>query len=279
MRASDVAVLLRNFIRGLKWRREGVQFGWRSLLRVDSTACLSIGRGGDFRKAKLILGKKASLTVGRNARIVGTIAVDDNCQLEIGENFKLIDADLMIGGGGQAHFGNDCLLASVAPYKCAVTIDGGVFRAGDNDNIRGRVMVTGGVMTIGSNSFINHGTEVRCEHGVTVGEYVFISYFVDIHDTNTHSTEWSSRRQEVIDGYPNSTHRGLQKPKTSPIKIGDDVWIGKGAAVLKGVNLGARSIVGTRAVVTISCPPDGLLVGNPATCIQRSTNNREKNTI
>lgn len=135
---------------------------------------------------------------------------------------------------------------------------------GDNGNIRANIWVNGGDFVMGSTSFINQGSELRCEERLEIGQYVFISYFVDIFDTNTHSTDWEARRQEVMDGYPNRTDRGSQKPRTAPVYVEDDVWVGKGAAVLKGVRIGARSIVGTRAVVTTSCPSDSLIAGNPA---------------
>jgi acetyltransferase-like isoleucine patch superfamily enzyme len=88
---------------------------------------------------------------------------------------------------------------------------------------------------------------------------------VDIFDTNTHSTDWHHRHEEIDDGFPNGTVQSEKNsPDTSPIAIGDDVWIGKYSAILKGVSIGSRSIVGTRSVVTKSCPEDSVVVGNPA---------------
>jgi acetyltransferase-like isoleucine patch superfamily enzyme len=51
------------------------------------------------------------------------------------------------------------------------------------------------------------------------------------------------------------------------IVIGDDVWIGAGAIVLAGVQVGRGSIVGAGAVVTRSCPPLSILAGVPARVI------------
>jgi len=58
--------------------------------------------------------------------------------------------------------------------------------------------------------------------------------------------------------------------RTSPIEIGDDVFIGTNSIILKGVSLGARSIVAAGSVVFKGeYPPDSLLQGNPATVVKR----------
>jgi maltose O-acetyltransferase len=47
--------------------------------------------------------------------------------------------------------------------------------------------------------------------------------------------------------------------------IGDDVFVGTNAMILKGTTIGARSIIGAGAVVAgLDVPPDSVVVGNPA---------------
>jgi maltose O-acetyltransferase len=53
-----------------------------------------------------------------------------------------------------------------------------------------------------------------------------------------------------------------------PVRIGDDVWIGTGAVILKGVTIGARAIVGAGAVVNRDVPPDVIVAGNPARVVK-----------
>jgi maltose O-acetyltransferase len=50
--------------------------------------------------------------------------------------------------------------------------------------------------------------------------------------------------------------------------IEDDVWIGANAIILKGVTIGARSIVGAGAVVSRDVPPDCVVAGNPARVVK-----------
>jgi len=49
-----------------------------------------------------------------------------------------------------------------------------------------------------------------------------------------------------------------------PIVIGNDVWVGRGAFILDGVNIGDGAIVGAMSVVAKDVPPYAVVVGNPA---------------
>lgn len=63
---------------------------------------------------------------------------------------------------------------------------------------------------------------------------------------------------------------GLPDPGAdSPVKIGDDVFIGFEAVVLKGVTIGDGSVIGARSVVTKSIPPGVVAAGNPCRPIGR----------
>lgn len=48
------------------------------------------------------------------------------------------------------------------------------------------------------------------------------------------------------------------------VVIEDDVWIGIGAIILKGVTIGRGSVVGAGSVVTRSIPPYSIYVGSPS---------------
>lgn len=56
---------------------------------------------------------------------------------------------------------------------------------------------------------------------------------------------------------------------TAPVRIGNDCWLGAGATVLAGVELGPHTVVGAGAVVTRSFPEGNQLVaGNPARVVK-----------
>ncbi len=54
----------------------------------------------------------------------------------------------------------------------------------------------------------------------------------------------------------------------SDIIIEDNVWLGEGVKVLKGVIIGANSVIGAGSVVTKSIPPNVVAAGNPCKVIR-----------
>ena len=64
----------------------------------------------------------------------------------------------------------------------------------------------------------------------------------------------------------------------APIVIEDNVWIGKRAAILKGVHIGKGSIIGLGAIVTKDVPPYCIVAGNPARIVKTlsKTSNNSK---
>ena len=59
-----------------------------------------------------------------------------------------------------------------------------------------------------------------------------------------------------------------QGVSTTPVTIGDDIWIGANAVVLSGVTIGNHSVVAAGAVVTKDVPPHSLVAGVPAKIIK-----------
>jgi acetyltransferase-like isoleucine patch superfamily enzyme len=59
------------------------------------------------------------------------------------------------------------------------------------------------------------------------------------------------------------------KLKTAPVKIGNNVWIGMGAVILKGVTIGDNAVVAAGAIVTRSVPANTIVAGNPAAAVKK----------
>tara|TARA_A100001011_G_scaffold400442_1_gene515026 strand:- start:4795 stop:5235 length:441 start_codon:yes stop_codon:yes gene_type:complete len=56
--------------------------------------------------------------------------------------------------------------------------------------------------------------------------------------------------------------------ETNKITIKDNVWIGAGATILKGVVIGENSIIGAQSLVNKNIPPNVIAVGVPCKVIK-----------
>ena len=121
-----------------------------------------------------------------------------------------------------------------------------------------------GRCTVGDFTLLN-GAIVMAEELVEIGSHCLISWGVGIADSDFHPLEPAQRlidSQALAPFFKNRPPR--PKLKTAPVKIGDNVWIGMNAVILKGVRIGDNSIVAAGAVVTKSVPPNTIVAGNPA---------------
>lgn len=123
-------------------------------------------------------------------------------------------------------------------------------------------IVSGGKIKIGSNCGFT-STILSSRVSISIGNQVKIGANVRIFDHDYHSLNYLERRSVSEDNLGCAS---------SPVIIGDDVFIGTNSIILKGVTVGARSVIGAGAVVTISeIPPDSLVAGNPARIIRQLT--------
>ena len=56
-----------------------------------------------------------------------------------------------------------------------------------------------------------------------------------------------------------------------PVQIGADVWVGGGALILAGVNIGSRAVIGAGSVVTRDIPESAFAAGNPCRVVREIT--------
>ena len=110
-----------------------------------------------------------------------------------------------------------------------------------------------GLLEIGENTFVNYGTSIFADKLVRIGKDCLIGTYCMIMDTDFHKLEPELRYEE---------------PEPNPIIIEDNVWIGGHAIVLKGVTIGAGSVVAAGSLVTKDIPPRSLAVGSPARVVR-----------
>lgn len=141
--------------------------------------------------------------------------------------------------------------------------------------IRGRLVTFphGGQITIGRSTFVGQGSNIWSASKVVIGDRVMISHDVEIHDTNSHSLNAELRALHFSEIMSGGHPTELPDVAASPIVIGDDVWVGFRSIILKGVNIGAGSIVAAGSLVVDDVPPGVLVAGVPAKQIRKITEN------
>jgi acetyltransferase-like isoleucine patch superfamily enzyme len=127
---------------------------------------------------------------------------------------------------------------------------------GDNVYIGENSAISGGV-EIGSNTSINKNVNIIASppSRIIIGENCLIAQNVVIRSDD--------HKFDDIDNLIRNQGR-----VGADIIIEQDCWIGANVVVLKGVHLGAHSVIGAGAVVTKSFPAYSVIVGNPASVIR-----------
>lgn len=105
---------------------------------------------------------------------------------------------------------------------------------------------------IGSNCMLN-GTVIHSRSEVVIGDNCMFGAGTVVLDSDFHSTTINPtiRREQV-------------QAVDRPVVIGNNVWIGRNAIILKGVHIGDNSIIAAGSVVTKNIPPNQVFGGNPA---------------
>jgi acetyltransferase-like isoleucine patch superfamily enzyme len=147
-----------------------------------------------------------------------------------------------------------------------------IFKPGCQIKIDRDSMITGSlvfdrenaIISIGQRVFIN-GTIIAATK-IEIGDDVMISWGVTIVDHNSHSISFSHRAADVTNWRMGK--KDWTQVKVAPVQIGDKVWIGLNALILKGVTIGEGAVVGAGAVVTKDVPAWTIVGGNPARIIR-----------
>ena len=113
----------------------------------------------------------------------------------------------------------------------------------------------GAHLEIGANTGMSN-CEIICRKRIVIGEYCLLGGGSRIYDSDFHSIDSGMRRSRPDPGI-----------RSEDVELGDDVFVGAHATILKGVKIGLRAVIGAGAVVTKSVPGDEIWAGNPARLI------------
>ena len=151
----------------------------------------------------------------------------------------LVRGPLGLSAAGEIVIGENVSVVNLSKYN----------RAGINHPTQ-LVAARGGTLTIGDKVGIS-GASIFCTESIVIGNFVLIGASCRIYDTDFHAVNYLDRR----------VHK---KAASAPVTIEEDVWLCANVTVLKGVTIGARSIIASGSVVTRDIPPDTLAGGVPA---------------
>lgn len=97
-----------------------------------------------------------------------------------------------------------------------------------------------GELSIGNKTFINQNTTITCMGKVDIGERCIIANNVVIVD---HDHDYRNDNAKLV---------------VSPVKIGNNVWIGANSVILKGVTIGDNAVIAAGTVVRNNIPNNTL---------------------
>jgi len=112
-----------------------------------------------------------------------------------------------------------------------------------------------GSITIGNRVYLGRNCVLASDCSIVIGDNTMLAEFVSVIDANHGFAKngLPMRDQDLI---------------AAPIRIGSDVWIGRGCAILKGTQIGEGSVIGANSVVTRNIPPNAIACGAPARVIK-----------
>jgi len=111
-------------------------------------------------------------------------------------------------------------------------------------------------LVFGDHTSTGHHTEISVNNHVAIGNNVIMGAYTYITDADHayRDNKLPIRKQPMLVG---------------ATKIGSNVWLGRGAFVLKNAVIGSNSVVGAKSLVLQSFPPNVVLGGVPAKVIKK----------
>ena len=118
------------------------------------------------------------------------------------------------------------------------------------------------ILKFGDNCQMNDSCHISAMKSVEIGNDVLMAGHVYISD-NSHGY-YKGSNQSMPNVAPIDRENFI-----SPVRIGQNVWIGEGVVIMPGVEIGDGCIIGANSIVTKSIPNNCIAVGCPANVIKK----------
>ncbi|MBI4405738.1 MAG: acyltransferase [Deltaproteobacteria bacterium] len=117
-------------------------------------------------------------------------------------------------------------------------------------------------VSIGSWTYIGSDFDIHCRSTVQIGSRCMISHGVRMIDYDGHRISYAGKENSDI------FVSGFNVGGCAPITIEDEVWIGMGVTILKGVRIARGAVVSAGSTVCSDVPTGCLVAGNPARVVK-----------
>lgn len=119
------------------------------------------------------------------------------------------------------------------------------------------------LLTVGRSARLSDGVHIGCLDRITIGDHLLAGSRVLISD-HAHGCYRGAGGSD-----PGVPPAGRALHSAGPVRLGSNVWLGDGVAVLAGADIGDGCVIGANSVVTGIIPPGCVAVGSPASVIRR----------
>ncbi|MGO9133447.1 MAG: acyltransferase [Methylovirgula sp.] len=123
-----------------------------------------------------------------------------------------------------------------------------------------------GHIHIADHCYIGDDVILSAHVGIDIAPDVLIAHGCQIFDNVSHPLDAAERAahfRAILAGQPFEA-----KIPAAPVVIEPSVWIGLNSIIMRGVRIGARSVVAAGSVVVDSVEPDTVVAGNPARIVK-----------
>lgn len=111
-----------------------------------------------------------------------------------------------------------------------------------------------GELVLADGTFVGRGTVIRSDESVTIGRRCMLAEHCSVRDQD-HIADPDLRKHETAS-------------VTSPIRLGENVWVGAGARILRGAVLGDGAVVAANTVIRSQFPGGVVVAGVPGRIVK-----------
>jgi acetyltransferase-like isoleucine patch superfamily enzyme len=172
-----------------------------------------------------------------------------------------------IGGElpGSVALGDGTLLTGESAFKRFHAVHDHALTIGSDCTMEGVQFALGAQarVSIGDTCYFTNAV-LLAELELRIGSYVVVGWNATITDTDFHPIAPAERIADAVACSPLGRGRARREIPRRPVVIGNDVWIGPNATILKGVTIGDGAFIEPGSLVTADVAPRTRVIGNPA---------------